>query len=69
MIKKMLNSFKEARYFWRYITFTEVGIIYITKVMRSMAIKLSSSISLIFIYKLGYPVWFLALYIFLLLYS
>ena len=64
MIKKMLNSFKRARYFWRYITFTEVGIIYITKVMRSMAIKLSSSISLIFIYKLGYPVWFLALYIF-----
>lgn len=62
MVEKITKSVHRVRHFWRYATFSEVGILYISRIMRVFAVHLTSSLTLIFLYKLGYPIWFLAFY-------
>lgn len=58
-----LRQFSLRRNFWRHATFDEVGILYISRFLRLLAMNLSSVFILIFLYELGYSFSFLAIYL------
>ena len=53
----MLNSFDKFKHYWRFISFDEISILYISKNMRVFATKLTSTFSLIYIYKFTHSIW------------
>lgn len=61
----MLNFFDKFKHYWRFISFDEMSILYISKNMRIFAIKLASTFSLIYLYKFGYGIWVIPIYILL----
>ena len=63
MLSKFFLRIKKARYFWRYASFTEVGILYVARILRLLAMNLSSIFILIFLYEIGYSFQFLIFYL------
>lgn len=61
----MLIFFDKFKHYWRFISFDEMSILYISKNMRIFAIKLASTFSLIYLYKFGYGIWVIPIYILL----
>ena len=59
----MLIFFDKFKHYWRFISFDEMAILYISKNMRTFAIKLASTFGLIYLYKLGYGIWVIPIYI------
>ena len=57
MLKKILKPFFKIRNYWRYVSFDEMAVLYISKNMRVFAIKLTGAFSLIFIYKFTNSIW------------
>ncbi|RKW01021.1 MAG: hypothetical protein D8B37_02360, partial [Candidatus Saccharimonas sp.] len=57
MIKKILKPFFKIRNYWQYISFNEMAVLYISKNMRVFAVKLTSTFSLIYIYKFVHSIW------------
>lgn len=54
MIKDIIRKIKLRRNFWRLASFDEVRIIYVSDLMRSLAINLTSGIVFMYFYKIGY---------------
>ena len=57
MFKKILKPFFKIRNYWQYISFNEMAVLYISKNMRVFAVKLTSTFSLIYIYKFTHSIW------------
>ena len=57
MLKKTLRPILKIRRYWRYVSFDEIAVLYLSRNMRLFAIKLTSAFNLIYLYKLGYPIW------------
>ena len=57
MLGKILKPFLKIRHYWRYISFSEMAVLYLSKNMRVFAIKLTSTFSLIYIYKFVNSIW------------
>jgi len=56
-IKNNLKPFFKIRNYWQYISFNEMAVLYISKNMRVFAVKLTSTFSLIYIYKFVHSIW------------
>ena len=63
MVINFLRRLGLGRNFWRQASFDEVGILYISRFLRLLAMNLSSIFILIFLYELGYSFGFLAIYL------
>ncbi len=57
MLKKILKPFFKIRNYWQYISFDEMAVLYVSKNMRVFATKLTSTFSLIYIYKFTHSIW------------
>ena len=57
MFKKILKPFFKIRNYWQYISFNEMAVLYVSKNMRVFAVKLTSTFSLIYIYKFVHSIW------------
>lgn len=57
MLKKILKPFLKIRNYWQYISFDEMAVLYVSKNMRVFATKLTSTFSLIYIYKFTHSIW------------
>lgn len=57
MFKKILKPFFKIRNYWQYISFNEMAVLYVSKNMRVFATKLTSTFSLIYIYKFTHSIW------------
>ena len=57
MFKKILKPFLKIRNYWQYISFDEMAVLYVSKNMRVFATKLTSTFSLIYIYKFTHSIW------------
>lgn len=57
MLKKILKPFLKIRNYWQYISFNEMAVLYVSKNMRVFATKLTSTFSLIYIYKFTHSIW------------
>ena len=64
MLKKTLRPILKIRRYWRYVSFDEIAVLYLSRNMRLFAIKLTSAFNLIYLYKLGYPIWVILIYLF-----
>ena len=58
-----LRQFSWKSDFWRQANFDEVGILYVSRFLRLLAMNLSSVFILVFLHELGYSFSFLALYL------
>lgn len=63
MFIKMISRLRRARHFWRYASFTEVGVLYLARILRLLAMNLSSVFILVFLYEIGYSFKFIAVYL------
>ena len=57
MLEKILKPFFKIRNYWQYISFDEMAVLYLSKNMRVFATKLTSTFSLIYIYKFTHSIW------------
>ena len=57
MLEKILKPFFKIRHYWQYISFNEMTVLYLSKNMRVFATKLTSTFSLIYIYKFTHSIW------------
>lgn len=59
MIQKIIHRLLERRYHWRTVGFSELAELYANRLLRLMAVNLVSGVVGIYMYQLGYPVWFI----------
>jgi MFS family permease len=65
MIKKFLYHLLERQHHWRTVGFSELAELYANRLLRLVAVNLISGVVGIYMYQLGYKVWFiLAFYAF-----
>ncbi len=62
MIKQLIHRFFLRRHFWRYATFSEVAELYTSRILRMMAVGMSTVFMSVFLYQNGYSVQFIAGY-------
>ena len=61
-MRNILLSFLKRRHFWRYATFSEVGELYISRMLRMAGIYTSASFVSIYLYQAGYSVVYILLF-------
>jgi len=59
MIRKFLRHLLERNHYWRTVGFSELAELYANRLLRLMAVNLVSGVVGIFMYQLGYEVWFI----------
>jgi MFS family permease len=59
MIRKIIHRLLERRYHWRTVGFSELAELYANRLLRLMAVNMVSGVVSIYMYQLGYPVWFI----------
>ena len=62
MIKQLIHRFLLRRHFWRYATFSEVAELYASRMLRMLAVNMSSALLSVFLYQHGYSLQFIAGY-------
>lgn len=62
MIKQLLHRLLLRRHFWRYATFSEVAELYASRMLRMLAVNMSSALLSVFLYQNGYSLQFIAGY-------
>ena len=60
MIRNFIQRLYRRRHFWRYVTFSEVGELYASRLMRMMAINIAVVFMAIYLYQNGYSIPFIA---------
>ena len=64
MLKKIINKvFLKRRHFWRYADFDEISKLYMAKTLRHFAIRLVAIFVAIYLFKLGYSLPFIFIYL------
>lgn len=59
MIRKFIHHLLEQRYHWRTVGFSELAELYANRLLRLMAVNMVSGVVSIYMYQLGYPVWYI----------
>ena len=59
MIQKIIHRLLERRYHWRTVGFSELAELYANRLLRLMAVNMVAGVVSIYMYQLGYPVWFI----------
>lgn len=59
MIKKILYRLFERRHYWRVAGFSELAELYTSRLLRLVAANLFASVAAIYMYQLGYQIWFI----------
>lgn len=62
MIKQLIHRLLMRRHFWRYATFSEVAELYASRMLRMLAVNMSSALLSVFLYQNGYSLQFIAGY-------
>jgi len=62
MIQRLIHRLLERRHYWRTVGFSELAELYASRLLRLMAVNLVSGVAGIYMYQLGYPVWFIVGY-------
>lgn len=62
MIKQLIHRLLMRRHFWRYATFSEVAELYTSRMLRMLAVNMSSALLSVFLYQNGYSIQFIAGY-------
>ena len=62
MIKQIIHRLLLRRHFWRYATFSEVAELYASRMLRMLAVNMSSALLSVFLYQNGYSIQFIAGY-------
>lgn len=60
MIQRLIHRFMLRRHFWRYATFSEVGELYASRMLRMLAINIAAAFVSVFLYQNGYSITFIA---------
>lgn len=63
MLQKILHKLLARRHFWRHASFSEVAELYMARLLRSFALHMVSLFVVVYLYKSGYSLLFIALYI------
>lgn len=59
MIQRLIRTLLQRRHFWRYATFSEIAELYSSRLLRIMALYIVASFMSIFLYQIGYSVFFI----------
>lgn len=59
-MKQAITTLLRRRHFWRYATFSEVGKLYIARLMRMVAINIGAAFMSVYLFKSGYELWWIA---------
>lgn len=62
MLQKIFHRILVRRHFWRYATFTEVSELYVSRLLRMLAINIAASFMSIFLYQHGFSIPVIALF-------
>jgi MFS family permease len=62
MIQQILHRLLLRRHFWRHATFSEVAELYASRMLRMLAVNMSSALLSVFLYQNGYSLQFIAGY-------
>lgn len=62
MIQQIIHRLLRRRHFWRYATFSEVGELYASRLLRMFALKFVAVFTSVYLLKLGYSLEFLGLF-------
>jgi len=59
MIQRLIHKLLLRQHFWRYATFSEIAELYSSRLLRIMALYIVASFMSIFLYQIGYSVFFI----------
>jgi hypothetical protein len=59
MIKRLIHHMLGQRFHWRNVGFSELAELYANRLLRLMAANMVSGVVSIYMYQLGYPVWYI----------
>lgn len=62
MLRELIHRFMLRRHFWRYATFSEVAELYASRLLRMLAINISTAFMSVFLYQNRYSIQFIAGY-------
>lgn len=62
MLQQLIHKLLLRRHFWRHATFSEVAELYASRMLRTLAISISSVLMSVYLYQNGYAVQFIAGY-------
>lgn len=62
MIQKIIHRLLHRRHFWREATFSEIAELYISKLLRMLALSMATAFLSVYLYQTGYSVLFIALF-------
>jgi len=62
MLRNALNSMLRRRHFWRDVSFSEIGELYVSRVLRMVGIYLAAGFASVYLYKTGYSIEFILIY-------
>ena len=62
MLKRFIHSFLLRRHFWRHATLSEVAELYTSRMLRLLAITLTSTLIAIYLYQTGYSLAFIGFF-------
>ena len=62
MIQIIIQRLLVGRHFWRYASFSEVGELYASRMLRMLALNIAASFMSIFLYQHGFSIPFIALF-------
>jgi MFS family permease len=61
MMRKILRKLLHKRHFWRQASFSEIAELYASRMLRMLALNMTAAFASIYLYQIGYSVFFIAL--------
>jgi MFS family permease len=61
MLRKIIHAIMLRRHFWRHATFSEIAELYMSRMLRIMALNMTAAFTSIYLFQNGYSVVFIAL--------
>ena len=62
MLKNFIHQLIERRHYWRTVGFSEMAELYMSRLLRLMAVNMIGGIASIYLYRLGYEVWMILMF-------
>ncbi|MFZ3009537.1 MAG: MFS transporter [Candidatus Microsaccharimonas sp.] len=61
MIQRIIHSIFRRRHFWRVATFSEIAELYASRMLRMLALNMTTAFTSIYLYQVGYDISFIAI--------
>ncbi|MFY9228126.1 MAG: MFS transporter [Candidatus Microsaccharimonas sp.] len=61
MIQKIIQNILKRRHFWRVATFSEIAELYASRMLRMLALNMTTAFTSIYLYQTGFDVFFIAI--------